>query len=180
MGLFFRAHAVSLAFDRIVEPGFLRDLAAGFDDPDLAINFVLQRFANKAERIYVLDFSFRAKLFLAAWTHAHVGIATQRPLFHIAIADPGIEDDFLQAGEVFVGFGGRRDVGLADDFDERDSTAVQVDGCGLAGIGKAFVQALACVFFEVHACDADFLCLTTAVTISIPPNSASGLSYCEI
>ena len=34
--LLFRAHAVGLAFVRVVEACFLRDLAAGFDDVDLA------------------------------------------------------------------------------------------------------------------------------------------------
>ena len=55
-------------------------------------------------------------------------------------------------------------------------------------VGKALVQALARVFFEVHAGDADFLFAAGSSScprpsfksISMNPCSASGLSYCEI
>ncbi len=181
VGLFFRAHAVGLAFVRVVEARFLRDLAARFHDPDLALDLILQRLANKAERIHILDFRFGAKFFLPPRAHADVGIAAQRAFFHIAIADAGVEDDFFQPGEVLVGFVGRRNVRLADDFDQRHSAAIQIDGRRVGGIGEAFVQALARVFFQVQAGDADFLLPRSAVLISrFQPNSASGLSYCEI
>ena len=157
MRLLFRAHAVGLAFVRVVEARLLRDLAAGFDHVDLAVDFVLQRLADEAERIHVLDFGLGAELFLAARAHADVGIAAQRTFLHVAVADAGVEDDFLQARQVFVGFVGRSDVGLADDFNQRHAGAVEVDGSLFGGVGKAFVQALAGVFFQMDARDADFL-----------------------
>ncbi len=85
--------------------------------------------------------------------------AAQRALFHIAVAHPGVEDDFLQARQIFVSLIGRGDVWLADDLDQGHAGAVQVDGGLLVGIGEALVQALAGVFFEMYACDADLLCL---------------------
>ncbi len=135
----------------------MRNLAAGLNDVDLASDFVFEGFANEAERVYVLDFCFRAELFLATGTHADVGIAAQGTFFHVAVADAGVKDDFFQASQIFVGFVGRGDVGLADDFDQGDTGAVEIDGRFLVGVGEAFVQALAGVFFEVDAGDADFL-----------------------
>ena len=157
MRLLFRAHAISFSFGGIVESGFLRDLAARFDNADLTVDFKIQRLANEAERIHILDFSLRAKLFLSARTHADVGIATQRTFLHIAIADARVEDDFLQPGEVFVRLRGGSDIGFADNFDERDSTAIQVDGCTFTGIRKPLVQALTRVLFEMQSSDADVL-----------------------
>ena len=51
-----------------------------------------------------------------------------------------------------------------------------------SAVGKAFVQALAGVFFEMHAGDADFFRCSPRFwpLISMNPCSASGLSYCEI
>src|SRR5260370_4669689 len=66
MRLLFRAHSVSLAFDGVVEACLLRDPSAGFDHPDLAVNFVLQRLANEAEGINLLDFRPRAGFPFAA------------------------------------------------------------------------------------------------------------------
>jgi hypothetical protein len=54
-----------------------------------------------------------------------------------------------------VGFLGGAQVGLADDLDERRAAAVQVEIGMLVGVGKAVVQALARVFFQVHAGNAD-------------------------
>ena len=157
MSLLLGAHAVGLAFVRVVEAGFLGDLAPGFDHANLPLNLILQRFADKAERVDVLHFGFRAKFFLSARSHADVAIAAQRTFLHVAVADPGVEDDLFQAGEVFVSFIGRSNVGLADDFDQRHAAAIQIDGRGFRGLGEAFMQALAGVFFQMHAGDADLL-----------------------
>ena len=177
--LLFRAHAVGLAFVRVVEASFLRDLAAGFDNADLPLDFILQGLADEAERVDVLYFGLGAKFFLAARAHADVGIAAQRAFFHVAIADAGVEDDFFQARQVFVGFVGRAHIGFADNFNQRHSGAVQIDGGVSRRVGEAFVQAFARVLFEMQAGDADLL-VPPPVSISMKPCSASGLSYCEI
>ena len=83
--------------------------------------------------------------------------AAQRAFFHVAVAHAGVEDDLLQPRQVFPGLVGRSDVGLADDFDQRHAGAVQVDRGPFAAVGQAVVQALARVFFQVHARDADLL-----------------------
>ena len=65
MRLLFRTHAVSLAFVGVVEARLLRDLAAAFDDLDLALDFVVHRVADEAEGVHVLDFGLGAELLLS-------------------------------------------------------------------------------------------------------------------
>ena len=165
---------------RVVEARFLRDLAAGFDDLDVALDLVFQRLLDEAERIDVLDFGFGAEFFLPARPHADIGVAAQRTFFHVAVADPGVEDDFLEPSEVLVSFLGRPHVGLADDLGQGHAGAVQIDGGLMGSIGETLVQALARVFLQVQPRDADFLLAAVSSSISMNPNSASGLSYCEI
>src|SRR5208337_4712 len=119
MRLLFRAHAVSLTFVRVVETRFLRDLAAALDDANVALNLIFQRLLDKAKRVYVLDLGFCAEFFLPAWPHADVSIATKRTFFHVAVADSGIEDDFLEPSEVLVSFLGRPHIRFADDLGQR-------------------------------------------------------------
>ena len=157
MRLLFGAHAVGLAFGGVVEPRLLLDPAAGLQHLLVALDLVLQRLADEAERVDVLHFGLGAELALPTRTNADVGVAAQRAFFHVAVAHAGVEDDFLQPRQVFLGFVGRGDVGLADDLDQRHAGAVQVDRGPLAAVGQAVVQALARVFFQVHARDADAL-----------------------
>src|ERR1035441_1253257 len=121
----------------------------------MALDFILQRLLYEAERIDVLDFSLRAKFFLSPRPHADVGIAAQRAFLHVAVADPGIKNDFFETREVLVRFLRRSHVGFADDLGERHTGSVQIDGSLVGGIGEALVQALSRVFFEVQASDAD-------------------------
>ncbi len=124
MRLLFRAHGIRAAFVSVVEARLLLHLSAGFEDLELAEDFVFQRLLDEAERVHVFDFGLGAKFGLALGANAHVGVAAQRAFFHVAVADAGVEDDLFQVGEVFVGFVGRGDIGLADDFDERHAAAV--------------------------------------------------------
>ena len=71
----------------------------------------------------------------------------------------------LQLGEIGLGFGRRAHVGLADDFQQRRAGAVQVDAAvGLAG--QLVVHALAGVFFQMGADDADPLGLDPSLGIA--------------
>ena len=100
----------------------------------------------------------------AARADADVGVAAQRAFFHVAVAHAGVEHDFLEAREVFVGLVGRAHVGLADDFDQRRAAAVEVDVGARGGVGEAVVEAFAGVLFHVEAGDADAFC---AVAVGI-------------
>ena len=83
-----------------------------------------------------------------------VGIDPQAAFLHVAVGDAEVVQQQFQLGEIGLGLGRRAHVGLADDFQERRAGAVQVDAAvGLAG--HFVVHALAGVFFEVGADDAD-------------------------
>src|SRR5215467_15455414 len=56
-----------------------------------------------------------------------------------------------------MGFVGRCKIGLTDNFNQRYAGTVQVDGGLFLVPGKSFVQALACVLFQMHARDANAL-----------------------
>src|SRR6185437_12227185 len=75
-----------------------------------------------------------------------------------AVGDARVQQDFLETRQVLESFVGSADIGLADDFDQRSAAAVQVNVAAGRGIGKAFVDAFAGVFFHVQARDADALC----------------------
>ena len=155
--LLFRPHAIGPAFGGVVQARLLLDPAAGLQHLLVALDLILQRLPDEAEGVDVLDFGLGAEFLLPARADADVGVAAQRAFFHVAVADAGVEDDLLQPRQVFPGLIGRGDVGLADDLDQRHAGAVQIDRGPLAAVGQAVVQALARVFFEMHARDADAL-----------------------
>ena len=155
MRLFLGTHAVGLTLSGVIQARFLHDLAAGLEHLLVALDLVLQRMADEAERVDVLHFRLGAELGFAARPDADIGVAAQRAFFHVAVADAGVEDDLLQPREVFMGFVGRRDVGLADDLNQRYAGAVQINRSPLTAVGKAIMQGLAGVFLQVHARDAD-------------------------
>ena len=89
-----------------------------------------------------------------------VGVDPQAALLHVAVGDAEVGQQQLQFGQIGLGFGGRAQVGLADDFQQRRAGAIQVDAAvGLAG--RFVVHALAGVFLQVGADDADPLRLRT-------------------
>src|SRR6516165_8987581 len=155
MRLLFRAHAVGFSLVGLVQPCLLRNVAAGFDDADLTFDLVFESLADEAEGVHILDLGLGSQLLFPSWAHTDVGIASQRAFLHIAIADAGVQDDFLKTGEVLVGFLGGGDLRLAHNLDERYPAAVEVDGGGAAAIGKALVQAFTRIFFQVQAYDAN-------------------------
>src|SRR5271165_2583005 len=97
MRLLLGAHTKGLALAWVVETRLLGDGSAGAQHLFMARDFVLQCLTDKAERIDVLDFSLGAERLLTDRTNADVGIAAQGTFLHIAVADAGVQDDFLQA-----------------------------------------------------------------------------------
>jgi hypothetical protein len=59
--LFLGAHRAGLALAGIEQAGFLIDLAAVLDDADLAARLVLDRLADEADGVDVLDLAARAE-----------------------------------------------------------------------------------------------------------------------
>ena len=152
---FLRAHRFGAAFADVPQTRLLRDAAAGFEHADLALDFVFERALQIAEGVQILDFGLGAEVLGAAPAHADVGVAAQRALFHIAIADFGVLEHLLQRVQIGISFGRRAQVGLGDDFRQRHAAAVVVDIAVAIGIGKAFVHVFGGVFFQMQPGDAD-------------------------
>ena len=164
---FLRAHRLGAAFADVPEARFLRDAAAGFEDADLAFDFVFERLLQVAEGVQILDFGLGAELLGAAPAHADVGIAAQRAFFHVAVAHFGVLEHLLERVQIGVGLGGRAQIGFGDDFGEGRAAAVVVDVAAAVGIRETLVQVLRGVLFEMQTGDADSL--ARAVVLDFEP-----------
>ena len=105
-------------------------------------------FCRKRNELRFLTSAFVPSVVAAGRAHRHVGVAAQAALFHVAVVDAEPDEQLAQAAEELGRVGGRSQIGLGDDLDERHAAAVEVD-VGLAvGIGEALVQRLARVLFQ--------------------------------
>ena len=155
MRVFLAAHAERLVQIGVIEARLLHHAPAALNQRHLAGDLELDGLLQKAEGVQILDFGAGAERFGAPEPDADVGIAAQMALLHIASGNLDELNHLLQLGQVGVRFVGAAHVGLADDFDERRTAAVEIDVGGAAGIGEAIVDALAGVVFHVDAGDAD-------------------------
>src|SRR5208282_5670679 len=154
---FLGAHGLGAPGGHVPQARLLGHLASALEQVNLPLDFVLQGVLEVAEGIQVLHLSFGAEVVFAAAAHAHVGVAAQRALLHVAVAHLGIEQHLLQGVEIGVSFLGRTQIGLGNDFDERNAAAVEVNVGVAGGVGKALVHALGRVVFQVQPGDADAL-----------------------
>jgi len=90
----------------------------------------------------------------AGAAHGDVGVAAQRALLHVAVADADPAHERVQRLGVGDRFLRRAHVRLRDDLEERGARAVQVDAAHAAEI---LVQRLARVLLEVRAGEAHAL-----------------------
>ena len=122
----------------------------------------------------------RAIDLLAALAHGDVDIGAQRPLLHLGVRDPELDDRLPQETQEAVGLVGRAEVRVGDDLDERRAAAVEVDearrGADRAAGRAAGVHRLRGVLFEMHPHDADDSS-PSAVGIAKRPGPQSGASY---
>ena len=98
-----------------------------------------------------------------------VGVAAQRALLHVHVADAELAQRRAQQPQPLAGLLGRAHVGLGDDLDQRRAAAVEVDDRGLGAVDApagARVDELGRVLLEVHAMDAH---------VAQPPAPAQGL-----
>ncbi len=84
-----------------------------------------------------------------------VGVAAQAPLLHVAVVDADRHQNLAQPAEELAGLGGRAQIRFGHDLEERDAAAIEVQVGPAIGIGKAFVQGLAGILFEVRPGDPD-------------------------
>src|SRR5208282_1822077 len=91
--LFLRAHGIRAARVLIPKSSLLRDAAARFQDADVALDFIFEGFGKVAEGVEILHLDLGAEFLGAAQAHAHIGVATQRAFFHVAVTHAGVKKD---------------------------------------------------------------------------------------
>src|SRR5437899_11182325 len=155
MRLFLGAHGIGAVRGLIPKAGFLRNAATGFDDADVALDFVFEGLGKIAERVEIFYFDLGAELLRAAAANADVGVAAQRAFLHVDVADAGVEKNLAQRGEVRVGFIWRAHVRFGNDFTERSAAAVEIHVGFYVGVRKAVVERFAGVFLEMQPGDPD-------------------------
>jgi hypothetical protein len=152
--VFLAAHFARFLAVRIVQAGRLDDLAAVFDQLDLAAHFDVHGFFDEAEGVQVLDLAAGAEFLLADRTHRDVDVAAEGAFLHVAVADAQPHHQRVQGLGVGHRFGGAAHFRFGDDFEQRRAGAVQVDA---AHARIVFVQRFAGVFFQVGAGQVDGL-----------------------
>src|SRR4030095_16361906 len=109
---------------------------------------VLDRLLEEAEGVQVLDLPPRAELVRARRPHGDVGVAAERALLHVAVADADPAHQRVERLRVRHRFLRAPHVGLGNDLQERRAGAIQVDA---AEIVEAFVNGLSRVLLQVGA-----------------------------
>ena len=145
------AHGARLALVGVEQPRFLIDPAAVFQNVDLPAGLHLDRLADEADRVDVLDLAARAEL-AAGLAHGDVHVGAQVALLHVAVAGAEIAHDAAQLGHVGLGLLGRAHVGLGHDLHQRHARAIEIDQ---GQFGVLVVDRLAGVLLQVQALDAD-------------------------
>ena len=95
-------HGTGLALLGVIKPRFLVDLAAIFQNTNLAARFIFNGLPHEANGIHILDFAARSKV-SARLAHRHIHIGPHRALLHIAIASAEIAHDLAQLGDIGLG-----------------------------------------------------------------------------
>ena len=93
------AHGARLAFDRVEQPRFLIDRAAVLDDIDLATRLHLDRLADEADGVDVLNLAARPE-FVAGLAHRDIHVSAQVALLHVGVGRSQITQDGAQLGDV--------------------------------------------------------------------------------
>ncbi len=138
--------------------GLLADRLAGLEHADLALRLVLDRTADRADRVDVLDLAARPELG-AGQPDADVRVDAHGALLHLGVGRADGDEDRAELADVGLGLVGRPDVGTAHDLDERDAGTVEVDQREVAAVDATAaptdVGRLARVLLQVRAFDAD-------------------------
>ena len=125
---------------------------------DMAASLVLDRPAQRAHRVDVLQLAASAQLIGTRRTHRDVGVDSHRTLLHLGVADLDGEEDVAQLRDIGLRVLDGADIRPAHDLDERHTGAVVVDQ-GVGGVVDSTtatdVGGLAGVLFDVGSLDTD-------------------------
>src|SRR5271170_3484022 len=145
------AHRARLAARRIEQPRLLVDLAAVLDDRDLAARLDLDRLADEADGVDVLDFAPGAERVSGA-AHGDIDVGAQIALLHVAVARADVAQNGAQLADIGLRLLSRAHVGLGDDLHQADPRAVEIDETHRR---RLVVQGLAGVLLEMKPLDPD-------------------------
>src|SRR5947209_44752 len=149
--LFLGAHRAGLALIGIEQPGLLLDRAAILQDADLAPRLVVDRLADEADRVDVLDLAAGAER-SAGLSHRDVEVGAQRAFLHVAVAGAEVTQDRAQLRHIGARLLRRAHVRLRDDLHQRHAGTVEIDQ---RHARMLVVQRLAGILLEVQPFDAD-------------------------
>ena len=112
----------------VPQPRLLHDALAPFEQrrPAGLISCSMASFTFLNELMFFSS-ALVPSLLLAAQAHRHVGVAAERALFHVAVADAQVAHQRAHRPQVLRRLLGRADVGLADHLAQRHAGAVVVD-----------------------------------------------------
>ena len=103
----------------------LNDPFSGLQAAYLPFDLGLQPTVKEAEGVHVLELRLGAER-LSGVAHRDVGIAAERPLFHVDVRHPELLDQAAELREKGTGLVGRGDVWLGDDLDERRAAPIEI------------------------------------------------------
>ena len=150
--------------------GLLHDLAAGLVDRDLPRDLGVDALGDEAERVHVLQLAAGAQLRRSRRPDRDVGVDAQRPLLHLGVGDPELDDRLPQQLQEAARVLGGVDVGAGDDLDERRAAAVEVDervvGAADPAGAPADMRRLRRVLLEVRADDPDLVVAVRASALA--------------
>ena len=92
---------------------------------------------HEAERVHVLELGLGAELGRADRADGDVGVAAQRALLHVHVADAELAQRLAQQLQPVARLLGRVDVGLGDDLRQRRAAAVVVDDARVGAVDAA-------------------------------------------
>ena len=158
VGVLLRSHRRGRARVDVIEPRLLPDLATCRNHAHLPRNLVLDRLFQEAEGVQILHFRSRAELLHPSGPYGDIGITAQMALLHIAGRHPYVLHGQLQFIQISDGFLGAANVGLTDDFSQRDTGAVQVHIAVTIAVAIPVVGVFSRVVLEMQTRDTDALC----------------------
>ena len=139
--------------------GLLPHLVSRLPDTDLPLDLGLDPARDEVERVHVLDLGPRAQLVGAGGANRDVGIDAQRPLLHLRVRDPELDDRLTEKLEEPLRLVRGPDVRCRDDLDERRPASVVVDEREVRAADPSRVAAdvnrLGRVLLEVRTHDPD-------------------------
>ena len=126
--LFLRPHRVGPALLRIPQPRLLHHAAAALRSRSICRSISYSSAARIKRKLFTFFTSALVpNSFAPLQPHAHIRIAAQRALFHVAVGHAGVEQNLLQPRQVLKRFVGSANIRLAHNLHQRRAAAVQIE-----------------------------------------------------